>query len=1675
MHVHRHPIQTHRLLAMVIGLASSVMAALPASAEIVIAQAPLFVSGVAAPPLTMLILGRDHTLYYEAYNDASDLNGDGVLDVGYKPDSIDYYGYFDSNLCYTYSRSDDRFNPSATANHKKCSGAWSGDFLNYVTTARIDALRRVLYGGHRVADTNSLTVLERSYIPQDAHSWGKEYESVARDGYNIADYTPLSLPAAGTRHLFANTTLLKVTDNKNPLLRVLTDSKFRIWEWVAIERPVAGNDCVDHSTRCAYDAKNEQGNSPANAAAYQALLTTWATETQRCGSGPISGGNINTTSVKDNNPFTSATSPPECKHDYYLTLIKGQIQASVAGDYQFATNGDDAVQLLIDGAVITGWYGGHSAKIDQNLADRASNTGSVVTVDLTAGWHDFEFRHQEGSGNDSYQLLWKPPGGSWAVVPASELRLSEASKNTAPTITTYSLKRTIPASVMTDYRVQVRVCDPDYPETHCKQYPSGTWKPTGLLQKYGEADQMRFGLISGAFKHPYNMQGGVLRKNIESFRNELDTDSGIFKTDAPGIVRTIDRFRIVDFNMTGNYEYQGGWLTTGAMSGSSSQFPDWGNPIGEMMYESLRYFSGKTSPTSSFMPALTSGNERVTLRDYYGDSTMDLPAPNWKDPYTRTDNPAYYCSPGAQLVISDVNTSYDTESVPGSYFNAFSGDISGLNAVTEANAIWNAEHGGSSLHFIGQSGTDYDGAPSAKTVTSLGNIRGLAPSAPTKQGGYYAAAIARYGFLNDLRSELKDKQNINTFAVALASPLPKIEIPVGSNRITLVPFAKSVGGNSISAKKGDFQPTDQIVDFFIDQFANTDPKGSDANANVNGGRPYVKFRINYEDVEQGADHDMDAIVVYEARVNGNGTLTVDLTSEYAAGGIMQHMGYVISGTTADGVYLEVRDLDTSSDSDPAYFLNTPPNLSPGDCAVASPPTACRPLPFTASRTFSPQTGSTAATILENPLWYAAKYGSKGNEELKRGETSPNYFLVTNAGKLQEQLEKAFQQILLLGQQTGTSAAASSAVLQLDTLLYTAGFRPEDWSGTFVAREIQSDGSLSSTSCPICWDAEKKLKAMSPDDRNIVTVKVEKDAQGVETRTAVDFQFDNLSATQQAALNRSPTGTAPDNLAEARVNWLRGDDTADTSFRSRLSDAGDLRLLGDVVNSNPQFISHTYSGISLLLGAPLDRDRPDAIYIGANDGMLHAFKASDGTELFAFIPSALLELEANASFSRLTRLMAPDYPDSVASHRYSVDGTPAIDEVCIDCVWDTDTSVYSSGTWKTVLVGSQGAGGRSVFALDVTDPAHFDTDSVLWEFNDPDLGYNVGQPAITRLRTEDGTYEWVALFGNGYNSNSHRAFLFVVRISDGQLIAKIDTGEGSSGTPNGLASPKWTNWPSTDLSASLVYAGDLLGNLWRFDISATDKNDWTVSRLFTAKDSTGAVQPITVRPSIATAPNEDNTAIIAFGTGSYFRMPDASDSQTQTLYGIRDTATGTTQTVLRSELLQQSITAQNTVTVGTESYILRLVSDNSFTPPKDKADYKGWYLDLNWESGAGERVISEATFPSGSPRKRVRFTTMIPDADVCGGGRRGFLYDLDLLSGGRVASPVFDLNSDNVFNNTDTVSGTPPSAMAFGSGERLTVIQVPGKNIEYGYDGGGNNVRLQGGGNLLGRQSWEQCQ
>ncbi len=1351
-----------------------------------------------SPPITMLVSSKDHKLFYEAYNDASDLDDDGLLDTHFKP-SIIYYGLFDSSLCYTYSNN--LFEPSGTAGALgTCSGEWSGNWLNYMTTSRIDALRKVLYGGSREVDDSDKTILRRAYIPQDAHSWGKEYHT--SHGYRIDDYTPLSQPSSGKRHFFGNltpnagrncSTLDNCSESRHPTLRIRTNvgDNHRVWEWASKERPV------------------------------------------------------------------------------------------------------------LAGSLSTGSF--------------PSGTGSEQ-----------------------------------------------------------------------NFRVRVEVCTQTF-NSGCKQYPNGTYKPVGLLHEYGEDGAMLFGLLTGSYNN--NMSGGVLRQVIANFSDEVNANTGQFNSNAP-IVNSFDALRIRDFNngRTDN-AYQGGWQTGRPMR--QGEFVDWGNPLGEMMYETLRYLAGARNATSSFS---TTGGD---------DAHVGLPTVNWDDPFDQVE----WCSKPNIIAISDINPSFDDDGVPGGYFGGGNSGVLGLNVENELDTITANEAGIVGDHFIGESGSVADNAPTAKYVASLGSIRGLSPEEPTKKGTYSSAGVAYFAKRNDIRPDKEDKQSVDTFIVALASPLPKIEIPMAGGRtISLVPFAKSVGGSGISNDKNDFQPTDQIVDFYVDTVEYSSPS--------HGGRYYAKFRINYEDVEQGADHDMDAIAVYEVIEEANGTLTVNVTPSYAAGGIKQNMGYIISGTTEDGIYLEVQDENTNI----YYHLNTPPGRAPGYCADKPNNSSCQKLPNlpqnqSATRNFTP--GTSAATLLEGPLWYAAKWGGfidrndndipdLNSEWDEDGDGVPDtYFLVQNPVKLRESLIKALDNIVARSAAAGNVTSNGQSISD-DSFVFSTIFNSANWSGNLFSYKVDINGVSPTAS----WNAASKLPA--PLSRSIYL------SSGSSLKP---FTWSNLSTDERNAL-----GT------EQIVNWIRGD-------RSReQQNGGDLRtrgqsVLGDFVHSSPYYAKDT-----------------DTVYVGANDGMLHAFDANTGVEQFAYIPSVFLD--------NLKNTANPNYGTAAVPHDYFVDG-------------DVVVTNSNQTPGENILIGTLGHGGKGLYALDVTTPTSFGTGDLLWERfdnTDSDLGFMLGRPQVAELNDGD---HW-AIVGNGYNSTSGRAVLYLINLDDNSVI-KIDTEAGSN---NGLSTPALFD-EDDDGVVDYVYAGDLNGNMWKFDLSAKQTNKWDVDYkagntpvpLFTAKDGFGNPQPITAQPTVAiatgsTAPTP-GARYVLFGTGSYFRTNDPHDDQMQSWYGIIDS--GNDQ-MTRAQLKKRSIDARTDMN-GTTVRTFETAATGDMT------GMSGWYIDFDLADDLGERIVTSSKVYQFIEPVLIA-SSIIPVVDPCIPGGRGYINAVNPYTGGSLTVNFFDVNDDGVFN--DELNNKPIGSFDPGVGMPSEHVIMGNRLVVGGSTGEVEDTLINTGGvKKTGRMSWRE--
>ncbi len=511
-----------------------------------------------------------------------------------------------------------------------------------------------------------------------------------------------------------------------------------------------------------------------------------------------------------------------------------------------------------------------------------------------------------------------------------------------------------------------------------------------------------------------------------------------------------------------------------------------------------------------------------------------------------------------------------------------------------------------------------------------------------------------------------------------------------------------------------------------------------------------------------------------------------------------------------------------------------------------------------------------------------------------------------------------------------------------------------------------------------------------------------------------------TANQITALARS-TGVAPVNGTD-NAAYIKGDRSKE------IQSGGSLRnragLLGDIVNSSPMYVADT-----------------NTIYVGANDGMLHAFDAgdvdtattSDGKELWAYVPGGI-------NFTQLSTYSDPQY-----AHRYFVDGSVVV-------------STRKQTPAQNILVGALGRGGKGLYALDVTTPSTFDSTKAKWEIGgaDADMGMVLGDPLIVTLN--DGTK--AVIVSNGVNSTNGNSVLFVINLQTGALIKKIDTGVGSD---NGLSEPRGRDIDGNG-TVDYVYAGDLKGNLWKFDLTATASTSWGIAGnrpLYKTRSG----QAITAGVAIARNPL-DGRAWVFFGTGRYLEYADNADNTVQAMYGVQDLGDGLT--VGESELQSRAIVTYKDVPNSDRD--LRTFEKTGPLP----AGKKGWFINLN-KPDIGERIIVRPQMRGST----VVTSSMVPPvASTCDAGGSGWLNAVDAFTGTATAEAYFDANGDGVFNNLDKLAD--PTGTMVGVGSVSTGGGAPTKGVfientmfyskTNGDDG---SEKTNGGGGLARRVQWRE--
>jgi type IV pilus assembly protein PilY1 len=1131
-----------------------------------------------------------------------------------------------------------------------------------------------------------------------------------------------------------------------------------------------------------------------------------------------------------------------------------------------------------------------------------------------------------------------------------------------------------------DFTVRVEVCNASLVGSErCRGYPSGNLKPIGLLQEYGENDQVEFGLVTGSFSK--NTSGGVLRKNASSFKDEVNlTTDGSFRTTTNGIVSTLNRIKVYGYRYSDGTYIPDTNCTFQLTGLTDNQCTSWGNPIGEMFITTLRYLAGLPA-SSTYGTADAKG----------GDMSLTVVDP--VDPFTRgsTVDTVFgkpQCRPINVVNFNASVTSYDNDTTaPFSNLNASGSLASYTDAVGVGEGI------AGTARFVGRTATQTDGLCTAKTVSNLSAVDGICPLAPAYRGSYSLAGAAYWANTNAIRSvpsgmatlDAQRAYRVRTYSVALAPGVPRITVKTGSSTpstaVIQPAYRLQLGANSFGSGT--------LVDFRV--IEQTDTSG--------------KYLVVWEDSEQGGDYDQDVNGLLSWQLNGT-TLTVKTQVIAQSTVNAQGFGYTISGTNKDGVHFHSGILGFNY-TDPTNISVTPTTNvnSSGGCSNCNAGQAAT----TATYTVNGNVGS----ALEDPLWYAAKWGGFRNSDgiasgtpgagtqwdamnNLTGSPTPdgipdNYFEVFNPDQLEQSLRLVFQ-----GAATSTNAAPAISSSQLIStgFKYVASFNQKRMNGDVSAFGLRSDGSFSTTAA---WSVGGQLTEAT--SRQVITN---------NQNTGIAFNWSTISASTNSAylsLLRNGTSTISAEQAQRVVQFVRGDRSVEGTNGIRSRDVENI--MGPVVNASPwlqarpsaRFFESTNPGYGTFVTN--NRSRPEVLWVASNDAMLHAFNASTGAPIMSYVPEA----------------MAPRLNEQVTATsdvRAFVDGSPFTADV------DTNAGVSSSPNWRTYLFGSLGRGGRGIFALDTTTVATLSAAESTgnpasifkWQFtanDDADLGRTLsdisvepgtGQPAPV-VKLQDGRF--AVVFGNGYGSSDGKAALFILPVqgpnNGGNWTGRYYKIVLDAGPNNGLSTPTLLD-TNNDGRADTVYAGDLRGNLWKIDISSTTPSNWgsaytsnsSPTPLYVATASNGTTRlPITGAPQFSFP--SFGGVVVSFATGLSVLSTDFPNTTvSQRVYSLWDRpafAAGTRALPRGTSTLAARVLTRN----QSGQVVISSGGTVDFQNANAASAQDGWYFQL---PGSSEMVLSNIDFRA----KSIFFTSVRPDpsSTSCSGSPLASFYLMDPITG-----------------------------------------------------------------------------
>ena len=702
----------------------------------------------------------------------------------------------------------------------------------------------------------------------------------------------------------------------------------------------------------------------------------------------------------------------------------------------------------------------------------------------------------------------------------------------------------------------------------------------------------------------------------------------------------------------------------------------------------------------------------------------------------------------------------------------------------------------------------------------------------------------------------------------------------------------------------------------------------------------------------------------------------------------------------------------------------------------------------------------------------------------------SYFSASNPQELVQTLSDILSAILAQSA-ASTPITISLPLITAGTTAYAASYQSTDWSGSLTRHNLDTS---SDPIIPPVWDAACLLtggqclstgttvaQRLAPTARKIIT------SEGAPG-TGKAFRWSSLSNQQRDRLNANPasinlTAVPPapkyttDGLGATRVDYIRGDRARESAGTPRFRMRGSL--MGAVIKGEPVYVSSPISGFRDVFpaGTPEqlayparsyakfqfdNRERNPNVYVGSNDGMLHAFDASSGEERWAYVPNAIIE---NLRLTQSTEVDAGLVP--------TVDDAPQ------------QIDAFINGAWRTFLIGSLRLGGRGVYALDVSNPDPGDEGAAagvvpMWEFTNvapasgggtdcadgarfcSSLGYTYDSVSVARLEHDD---KWVVLVSSGYfpedpndpasaDPAARRTSLLVIDLETGRLIKEVRTpnnARGLSGVSFGLSTATVYDFGSDQID-DIAVAGDLAGNLWRFDLTG-DPSTWKADLMFTSYGGNGVAvgdQPISFNPT-ALRDTVNRVPMFVFGTGKYIGKPDRTNNiPQQAYYGVRDygtcisgNAACSIYPITPADLEIRPMTQTPSTGGDGTLYQVREIHTSASTV----TDPKGWLILLGSNTNPyagmnatpGERA-QRRVFPFYSANLAMLFMLSPRNQDPCAPGNNYGFAIVDAATGlFRTDDPTATSAEVGVVVPTPRPLGTPVVPPGGGG----TMVEIPG--------------------------------